>query len=65
MKRLSYWQHWICKDCETLNHNSRTYCLSCEKHRKLVQITDQKRLDKLYFKMNGKGFRKLKEFKDV
>ena len=54
MKVVNFWHHWICMDCETMNHNSRTFCLSCGQNRSKVQITDKKKLDELYLLINGK-----------
>lgn len=62
MKSGNRWFHWICRDCETFNHNSRNSCLSCGELRKNVQITNQKKLDRLYFLWNGREVRKNKGF---
>jgi len=60
---MNRWFHWVCRDCETLNHNSRSFCLSCGELRKNVQITNQKKLDSLYYLWNGKEVRRNRGFK--
>jgi len=58
------WCHWVCRDCETLNHNSRSFCLSCGVRRELVQITNEKKLNELYLLWNGREVRRNKELID-
>ena len=57
------WLHWICRNCEVMNHNSRIYCLSCGEPIKNVVITDKKELDEIYFRINGRYVRSNKRFK--
>ena len=43
--------HWICKNCEIVNHNSRLKCLVCNQKRKNVEAKD-KEFTKLVKKMD-------------
>ncbi len=33
--------HWICKECEVFNHNTRTDCLGCGENRRDVEAFEQ------------------------
>jgi len=55
-ERVSSYEHWICKNCEVLNHLSRDYCLSCERPKKAVILTDELKLTKLRDYMYGRSY---------
>ena len=46
--------HWICGPCEVFNSNSRGFCLSCEKPRKKVELTDPEKEMKLRYWLRHK-----------
>jgi len=59
--------HWICKDCEVMNATNRSYCLSCDKPRTLVQIKDHEKIKALRnswgYVHSGVGKRSIKPIK--
>jgi len=56
------WFHWVCKDCEVWNHNSRKCCLGCEKLRNLVEIKDLKKLNEIYYNHYGRQIKQNSRF---